>query len=97
MVIPVMGGPSALVYAASSGRHRPASHTLLSQRTAAEQPQPEQPLSGSRIRTERIARGMSQYDLARAVGVSRPAVAQWESGKYRPYGEHVVRLREVLG
>ncbi len=36
---------------------------------------------GERLRLVRRARGLSQDDLARAVGVSRSAVAQWETGR----------------
>ncbi len=35
---------------------------------------------GSRIKTLREARGMSQSELAKIVGVSRGGVAQWELG-----------------
>jgi transcriptional regulator with XRE-family HTH domain len=35
---------------------------------------------GSRIRTLREARGMSQTELAKIIGVSRGGVAQWELG-----------------
>lgn len=87
--------PSSLVYAASDGRHRPASHPLLAG-VARDPAGPEPELSGWRIRALRLVRGMSQYDLAAAVGVSRPAVAQWEADLYRPTGEHLSRLREVL-
>ena len=89
--------PTSLVYAATDGKHRPSSHPVLSgvpvQRRAES---PLAPLSGWRIRALRIVKGMSQYDLAAAMGVSRPAVAQWESGAYRPSEEHMARLREVL-
>ena len=36
---------------------------------------------GERLQLVRRARGLSQGDLARAVGVSRSAVAQWETGR----------------
>jgi DNA-binding XRE family transcriptional regulator len=38
------------------------------------------PTMGNRIRTLREAQGMTQEALAKAVGVSRGAVAQWELG-----------------
>jgi transcriptional regulator with XRE-family HTH domain len=37
--------------------------------------------AGARIRTLRRARGWTQEELARATGVSRSAVAQWETGR----------------
>src|SRR5690606_3016408 len=39
----------------------------------------------TRIRTARVRVGMSQADLATALGVSRSAVANWESAKGRVY------------
>lgn len=48
-----------------------------------------------RIRRARLARGMSQQQLANAVGVSRNAVQTWESGRTWP--QNMVRLEQVLG
>lgn len=87
---------SALLFAASDGRHLPASHPVLSGVPVNPAAAERTVLSGWRIRALRIARGMTQYDLAAEVGVSRPAVAQWESGHARPSSEHEARLREVL-
>src|SRR4051812_29701670 len=40
------------------------------------------PLSiGQRVKTERLERGLTQDELAHRVGVSRSAVAQWETGR----------------
>lgn len=39
---------------------------------------------GTRIARRRQALGMRQEDLARRLGVSRGAVANWESGKHFP-------------
>ena len=39
----------------------------------------------TRIRTARVRVGMSQADLVTALGVSRSAVANWESAKGRVY------------
>lgn len=87
---------TSLLYAASDGRHRPASHPVYAglPRPTVAVPEPEMP--GWRIRALRQVRGWSQYDLARAVGVSRPAVAQWEADLYRPSDEHMAVLRRVL-
>lgn len=38
---------------------------------------------GDRIRLERLARGLTQVELADAVGVNKSAVAQWESAANR--------------
>jgi transcriptional regulator with XRE-family HTH domain len=35
---------------------------------------------GTRIRQLRIARGLTQQEVAKYCGVSRPAVTQWENG-----------------
>lgn len=35
---------------------------------------------GTRIRNKRLAKGWSQNDLARLVGVARESVSQWETG-----------------
>lgn len=89
--------PTSLVYAASDGRHRPASHPVLGGVAARPDSDPVKgALTGWRIRALRIVRGMTQYDLADAVGVTRPAVARWETGNWHPTAEHEARLREVL-
>ncbi|MEL6365190.1 MAG: helix-turn-helix transcriptional regulator [Pseudomonadota bacterium] len=50
---------------------------------------PEAPaLLGDRIRLARRARGLSQAELAIRLGVSQPAVANWESGAHDP--RHVI-------
>ena len=54
-------------------------------------------VSGERIRTYRQRAGMSQEMAAELVGVSRQAVAKWESGKSAPSTENLFRLAEVLG
>lgn len=56
------------------------------------------PLSaGARVRVLRRARGMTQSDLADAIGVSRSAVAQWESGRAGQATPHLRRVADVLG
>lgn len=54
-------------------------------------------VSGERIRACRQRAGMSQEMAAELVGVSRQAVAKWESGKSAPSTENLFRLAEVLG
>ncbi len=38
-------------------------------------------VDGARLRQVRLARGLTQEDLANKTGVSRSAVAQWETGR----------------
>ena len=52
---------------------------------------------GIRIRDVRRERGWTQDQLANAVGVSRSAVAQWETGRSGQVGSTLTRLAEVLG
>lgn len=91
------GGASSLLYASERDhRHRPASHPVLRGLPRYDTEPVPWPMGASQIRARRKARGLSQYDLGRLVGVSRPAVAQWESGYVRPSPEHEARLRVVL-
>ena len=39
---------------------------------------------GGKIRTARLIGGMKQDELARAAGVSRPTVSQWENDETEP-------------
>ncbi|WP_048859943.1 helix-turn-helix domain-containing protein [Acidisphaera rubrifaciens] len=52
---------------------------------------------GARVRDLRHARGMTQSELADAIGVSRSAVAQWESGRAGQATPHLRRVADVLG
>ena len=52
---------------------------------------------GERIRSERQRLGLSQKKVAELVGVSRQAVAKWESGQSSPSTENLLRLAEILG
>ncbi len=45
----------------------------------------------------RKARGLSQSDVARAVGVTASAVSLWEAGETSPRPEIVAKLEAVLG
>jgi DNA-binding transcriptional regulator YiaG len=40
--------------------------------------------------------GLSQGDVARAIGVSQAAVSKWESGDALPLARHAVALLELL-
>lgn len=91
-----IGGPSSLVFAAADRKHRPPSHPVLRGLPRFNTEPVAWTVTPQAIRQRRLARGWSQYRLAAVMGVSRPAVAQWESGAYLPSPEHVARLREVL-
>lgn len=53
--------------------------------------------AGARIRAARLARGMTQADLAAAVGVSRSAVAQWETDRAGQVRGNIARIATALG
>lgn len=39
---------------------------------------------GANLRAARLAAGLSQADLAQAIGVDRTAISQWELGQSEP-------------
>jgi DNA-binding transcriptional regulator YiaG len=47
-------------------------------------------------RVIREGAGLSQGDIAQAVGVRRETVSRWETGARAPRGEFLVKYREVL-
>ena len=49
------------------------------------------------IQGSRLAIGLTQEQLAEAVGVSRQTVAKWESGETSPDLEHAAALADALG
>ena len=51
---------------------------------------------GERIRQEREAKGLTQEELAEALGVSRQAVSKWEGDLSRPAAGKLVLLSETL-
>lgn len=51
---------------------------------------------GARIRTIRASRGMTQEGLAASVGVSRSAVAQWETDRAGQVRSNLPRLAAAL-
>ena len=57
--------------------------------------QPEE--IGERIRAVRREHGWTQDELANAVGVSRSAVAQWETGRAGQLSGNLSRIAGVLG
>lgn len=48
------------------------------------------------IKTLRENRGLTQKELADAINVSRPAVAQWETGKQQPRFQRISDIARVL-
>jgi transcriptional regulator with XRE-family HTH domain len=53
--------------------------------------------AGERIRAARVAAGLTQESLAREVGVTRSAVAQWETDRAGQVGGNLARIAEILG
>lgn len=52
---------------------------------------------GDRLRHARKLKGLNQADLAERVGVSQPAVANWESGVHDPRRVMLAKIADVLG
>ena len=52
---------------------------------------------GEKLARLRKARGMSQEQLAEALGVSRQAVSKWELGEAVPDVSRVVAMSELFG
>lgn len=52
---------------------------------------------GDRIKSARLAKGMSGDDLARAIGTSRQTVSNWERGVYTPSRDNIFALSKALG
>lgn len=52
---------------------------------------------GARIRRLREQRGMTQKQLADALGLNQSAIALWESGKTVPTLQNLYRLADILG
>lgn len=54
-------------------------------------------LWGERIRIARQAAGMTQVQLAAALGVAQQVVSAWEKGLYGPRDQKRIPLARVLG
>lgn len=50
-----------------------------------------------RLKELRAARGISQMQLAVAVGISQSAIAKWELGKTEPTATAIVKLAAFFG
>lgn len=59
--------------------------------------QSQEALIGARIKMARKVAGLTQAELAERVGVSRSAVAQWETGRTGQVGTNLTRIAEILG
>lgn len=53
--------------------------------------------AGAALKRRREARGLSQDEVAAALGVSRSAVSHWETDRERPTAEEAAQLEELLG
>lgn len=52
---------------------------------------------GRRIRGKRRALGLSEDDLAKALGVVRGVLEAYEQGRVRVPPEHLIRLSDIFG
>lgn len=50
-----------------------------------------------RIKILRLLNGYTQEAIAALLGISRPSIVVWESGKHPPSTEYVIRLAEMVG
>lgn len=50
----------------------------------------------NRVRELRRRSGMMQKELAGIVGVARPTVSEWETGRKDPSGERLMKLAELF-
>lgn len=48
------------------------------------------------IRTARMSKGLTQKQLAEQMGVTRAAVANWETGVSAPTADSLIRLARIL-
>lgn len=58
---------------------------------------PETTSFGCRLRRARIARRLSQAEVAQAIGVARSSIATWETGRGNPEFVHLEPLARSLG
>jgi DNA-binding XRE family transcriptional regulator len=52
---------------------------------------------GDRVRAARESVGMTQDELARRLGITRPAVSSWEAGSTKPRLDKIDKLADLLG
>lgn len=51
---------------------------------------------GAFLRTLREAKGLSQFQLGKLVGVTDKAVSKWENGYAKPKNYTIMKLSEIL-
>ena len=51
---------------------------------------------GDYIRSQREAKGLSQFQLGKIIGVTDKAVSKWENGYSYPKNIYLLRLSETL-
>ena len=51
---------------------------------------------GSRVREERLKRGLSQEELGKLIGVSKVAISNYEKGIEQPKMKNLRKLTEIL-
>lgn len=51
----------------------------------------------TKIRKRRMELGLSQHQVAEALGLNQAAVCLWESGKTVPTVQNLIRLADILG
>lgn len=57
----------------------------------------QDPDIGERIKSQRIANGLTQHNLADKLKVSQPTIANWESGRQIPGPERVEAIERIIG
>jgi transcriptional regulator with XRE-family HTH domain len=53
--------------------------------------------TAGRIKILRLLNGFTQEAIAALIGISRPSIVVWESGKHPPSPEYVIRLAGLIG
>lgn len=51
---------------------------------------------GEIIKAERKARGLSQTELAKLIGVTQDSISLWEKGKRLPDTQYVIKLAQLF-